>query len=70
MKAVLEFVLPDEDYEHRQALSGTKYKAALDEIDDYFRKKLKYENLNEDDYHRFERIREDLRKIVWENTND
>lgn len=42
MKAKLEFNLPEEDYEFREAVNGGKYHSMLSEIDNYCRSQLKY----------------------------
>lgn len=45
MKAILEFNLPEESVEHLLALRGDAYKYALDDMDNYLRARLKYEDL-------------------------
>lgn len=45
MKAILEFNLPEESVEHLLALRGDAYKYALDDMDNYLRTRLKYEEL-------------------------
>jgi hypothetical protein len=42
MKATLEFSLPEEEHEHKYALSGTDALLALDEICNEIRSYLKY----------------------------
>jgi len=43
MKAILEFILPDEADEHRVALEGCIYLAALDDLREAFRQHRKYD---------------------------
>jgi hypothetical protein len=45
MKAILEFSLPDETAEHRNALNGSKYILAAQEFDTLLRNKNKYEDI-------------------------
>lgn len=45
MKAILEFNLPEEDEEFNTAMHGIDYKIILEELDNYLRHELKY---NED----------------------
>jgi hypothetical protein len=44
MKAILEFTLPEEQEEHQNAVKGFCYKLALEDMDNYFRSRLKYED--------------------------
>ena len=45
MKAMLVFKLPEEDGEHQDALRGTHYRLALEELDNWLRGKSKYEEM-------------------------
>lgn len=47
MKAILEFNLPDDQYEYTQAINGSKYAAALTEIWNEFRIREKYSETQE-----------------------
>ena len=42
MKAILEFTLPEETNEHQTALEGGKWRAALEELDNWLRGIDKY----------------------------
>ena len=42
MKATLAFTLPEESHEHAHALLGHLYAAALDDMDEWLRLKLKH----------------------------
>jgi hypothetical protein len=48
VKAILEFNLPEEKEDHETAIRGTDYKIALEDMDNYFRNRLKYEDLSEE----------------------
>lgn len=47
MKASLIFKLPEEKEEFDNALNGTNYRGALEEVDNYLRSRIKYEDLDE-----------------------
>jgi len=44
MKALLEFTLPEEDYDFRTAQDAMAYRRALRDLDEYLRSKIKYGN--------------------------
>lgn len=44
MKAALFFRLPEDQEDFKNACLGAAYKAALDNMDEYLRKRLKYED--------------------------
>lgn len=44
MKAILEFNLPEEEDNHLYALNGIKYSIVIDELDNWLRAKVKYED--------------------------
>ena len=68
MKAILEFDLPDDHYEHKAAIEGIKYMCVLTELDEWFRSKLKYDStLDEKQYEVYEKSREQLRDIMYNN---
>lgn len=70
MKAILEFNLPDEEYTYEHSMKGVNYRIALDEIDEFLRKRLKYEELSETEYHLIDNIRTELRSILLGVLND
>ena len=47
MKAVLKFNLPEENHEFTNAVNGAKMKSILWDLKEYFRDRLKYEELDE-----------------------
>lgn len=65
-KAILEFNLPEERDEHKNALEGGSYKAAVQSFDNYLRGKLKYEDHPED----IQAIYEELRDKLYEEFNN
>lgn len=46
-KITVKYDLPDEQYEYECAANGAKYRCVLDEMSNYFRKKFKYEELDD-----------------------
>ena len=42
MKATLEFTLPEDSVQHQEAVDGWRWKAAMLELDEMYRQKLKY----------------------------
>ena len=48
MKAILEFNLPEEAYEHRMAIDGISWKYVVSEMDEYLRSQIKYQELPEE----------------------
>jgi hypothetical protein len=64
MKAILEFTLPEEREEHEMALNGCRYKIALEEMFNYFRQRLKYEELDDRTYKALEKAREEFIQIT------
>ncbi len=56
MKAILEFNLPDDDYEFRHSTKGVQYYGAIDDLNDEIRNKLKWSD-NEDEIAFYEKIR-------------
>lgn len=67
-KAVLEFNLPEENSEFREALNGGKYVMVLQELDRYLRGKCKYEsdNFSEDTYKAYDHVRDKIREFCEE----
>jgi len=62
MKAILEFNLPEEEEQHADAINGTQYKFAIQELDEYLRRRLKYEKLS--NYDEVNAIRTELHNIL------
>ena len=58
MKATLEFELPIDQEEHRDALRGSEWRWAMVELMDYLRGQLKHADNSIEEYRTFERVRE------------
>lgn len=59
-RASLIFKLPEEAEEHAAALRGLEYKGAIQEIDNFIRKRLKHEDLSEDAKEALGSVREEI----------
>jgi hypothetical protein len=62
-KAVLEFNLPEEKEEFELAQRGISYKIVLDDLDNWLRAKVKYEDMN---IISVNSVREKLRELMEE----
>ena len=70
MKAILEFNLPEDHIEFEMAVNGSKMHSVLWEMDQWLRAQYKYMSDGEyskDKYETFEKCREQLREIMFEN---
>ena len=70
MKATLEFNLPEDHIEFEMAVNGSKMHSVLWEMDQWLRQQYKYmpdSEYNEDKYNTFEKCRDQLREIMFEN---
>lgn len=70
MKAILEFNLPEDQHDFDLAVNGAKAQVTLWEMDQWLRTQYKYmtdEEYSEDKYETFEKCREQLREIMFEN---
>jgi hypothetical protein len=65
-KAILEFNLPEEEQEHRDALEGTAWKVAMWDLDQFLRNAIKYgcDQCEDNKYSAFEHIRKELYDIL------
>ena len=66
MKAILEFTLPEDTQEHQDALKGTDWKWAVDDLLDYLRNQIKHADNSAEEYRTFERVRDRLAEILDE----
>lgn len=66
MKAILEFTLPEENHEHQDALRGSDWKCAVDDLLRYLRTQIKHAENSADEYRTFERVWEQLFEILEE----
>jgi len=70
MKAILEFNLPEDQPDFDLAVNGAKAQSTLWEFDQWLRAQYKYmsdEEYSEDKYETYEKCREQLREIMFEN---
>lgn len=70
MKAILEFNLPEDQHDFDLAVNGAKAQVTLWEMDQWLRTQYKYmtdEEYSEDKYETFEKCRDQLREIMFEN---
>jgi hypothetical protein len=70
MKAKLTFDLPEESHEWENALQGSKMRSTLWEHDQWLRSKIKYEDLNDEQYQVYQGCRDHLRTLLIENNID
>jgi hypothetical protein len=67
MKAVLEFNLPEDNSDFKDAINGSNYKSAIWDFDQLLRSEIKYKELSEETYKSLKWCREELRKILAED---
>ena len=70
MKATLEFNLPEDHIEFEMAVNGSKMHSVLWEMDQWLRAQYKYmpdTDYSKDKYDTFEKCRDQLREIMFEN---
>ena len=70
MKAILEFNLPEDQPEFNNAIKGGDWKHVCWEMDQWLRVQYKYmpdDEYSKDKYETFEKCREQLREIMFEN---
>jgi hypothetical protein len=70
MKATLEFNLPEDHIEFEMAVNGSKMHSVLWEMDQWLRAQYKYmpdTEYSQDKYDTFEKCRDHLREIMFEN---
>ena len=70
MKAILEFNLPEDNTEFEMAVNASKMYSVLWEMDQWLRAQYKYmpdTEYSEDKYNTFEKCRDHLREIMFEN---
>jgi len=70
MKAILKFDLPEENHEFLNATQGAKMRSVLWEFDQWLRSKVKYEDLNDDQYQVYQGCRDHLRSLLYEENID
>ncbi len=70
MKAILEFNLPEDNYEFANATQGAKMRSILWDLDQWLRAKLKFEELTDEQYDTFKKTREYLRSLLIDENID
>lgn len=59
-KAILEFQLPEEDLDFQYAQKGANYFFALEDIDEWLRKRIKYGDLSAKESEIYEHLRQTI----------
>ena len=70
MEAILKFNLPEDHIEFEMAVNGSKMHSVLWEMDQWLRAQYKYmsdDDYSKDKYETFEKCRDQLREIMFEN---
>ena len=70
MEAILKFNLPEDHIEFEMAVNGSKMHSVLWEMDQWLRAQYKYmpdDDYSKDKYDTFEKCRDQLREIMFEN---
>lgn len=67
MKAILEFNLPEDKEEFKLANQATSYYLVIEDIDNYLRSRIKYEQNSEEVEKVLQEVREKLYEIISEN---
>ena len=72
MKAILEFNLPEEQYEFNNAIKGGDWKHVCWDMDQWLRGQIKHapDTMSDDTYKAFEECREKLRELINEYNLD
>jgi hypothetical protein len=63
VKALLVFKFPEDAQDYQDAMNGTKYKFVIEELDDFLRSRVKYEDKN---YIRCDEVRSKLNELIDE----
>lgn len=67
MKAIIEYNLPDDQFEFDVAVKAVKLWLSLSDVKDELRAILKYEELKDNQYEIVERIQEKFFEILQDN---
>lgn len=70
MKAILKFNLPEENDEFLNAIQGANMRSVLWEFNEWLRTKVKYEDLNDDQFKVYQGCRDHLRTLLYEENID
>ena len=66
MKATIEFELPEDQEQFNFANKGFDYFCVLCEFDEFLRQKIKYSELQENEYALLEDTRDKLREMLFD----
>ena len=65
MKAIIEFDLPEDEYEYKSAINGRKWRSVVMRMDEFLRQNIKYrQDLTERERMAYESIRTELLEQV------
>lgn len=67
MKGILEFNLPEEHVDFETAVKFSSYRSFVWEFDQWMRSKIKYEDLDREQYEAFDLCRKNFWSIAQEN---
>lgn len=70
MKAILKFDLPEENHEFLNAIQGANMRYVLSNFDEWLRRKVKYEDLNDEQFKVYQGCRDHLRTLLYEENID
>ena len=70
MKAILKFDLPEENHEFLNAIQGANMRYVLSNFDEWLRIKIKYEDLNDEQFKVYQGCRDHLRTLLYEENID
>lgn len=70
MKAILEFELPIDAQEYQDAVKGSDWRWAMEEIVGFLRRETKHANHTADEYAMLDKVRERISEILEDRSLD
>jgi hypothetical protein len=67
MNVELIFNLPEEENDFRAAINGHKLKGITYDYDEWLRTQIKYEDLTDDEYRTYQKCRDRLREMFYDD---
>jgi hypothetical protein len=67
MKAIIEFNLPEDNYEYNITNNASKYLSVLFDYDQWLRSKLKYDDVSGEELEIIQKCRDMLHQVLQEN---
>lgn len=67
MEATIKFNLPEEEEAFKLAISAENLSRTIWEMDQWLRSQIKYNNLTEQEYEIYEKVREEFHNIMSKN---